>query len=283
MTELTNRAMLVTLNISQWTARKLDRKESAAVNAKHGTVVDAARVNKSLLPLNMELDRVHKMTSAIRNEYYQLSLPWMEGMQIIKSTGYMSFAQRMADRKREWNQAVERFLRSYETSVDDAKHLLGTLFNEQDYPSVGSVRAKFNMDIGFYPMPDAKDWRVDMADDEMTSLRKRLEEDVTGKVSQAMQAAWQRVYDVVKRIHTQTSNPEGRIYDSLVGSAKDLCAILPSLNIADDPRLEQIRQELEGHFAHTEAEDIRKHPEVRQEVSEQMEDILAKMTGLYGA
>lgn len=283
MTELSNRALLVTLNISQWTARKLDRKESAAVNAKHGTAVDAARVNKSLLPLNTELDRVHKMTSAIRNEYYQLSLPWMEGMQIIKSEGYLTFAQRMADRKREWNQAVDRFLRSYETSVDDAKHLLGTLFNESDYPSVDTIRSKFNMDVGFYPMPAAKDWRVDMADDQMDSLRKQLEMDVTDKVSQAMQAAWQRVHDVVKRIHTQTSNPEGRIYDSLVGSAKDLCAILPSLNISDDPKLEEVRQELEGYFATTDAEDIRKHPEVRQEVSDQMADILAKMGGLYGA
>lgn len=283
MTELTNRALLVTLNISQWTARKLDRKESAAVNAKHGTAVDAARVNKSLLPLNTELDRVHKMTSAIRNEYYQLSLPWMEGMQIIKSEGYLTFAQRMADRKREWTQAVDRFLRSYETSVDDAKHLLGTLFNESDYPAVDTIRSKFRMDVGFYPMPAAKDWRVDMADDQMDSLRKRLEMDVTEKVSQAMQAAWQRVHDVVKRIHTQTSNPEGRIYDSLVGSAKDLCAILPSLNISDDPKLEEIRQELESYFATTDAEDIRKHPEVRQEVSDQMADILAKMGGLYGA
>ena len=281
MTELSNRALLVTLNISQWTARKLDRKESAAVNAKHGTTVDAARVNKSLLPLNTQLDRVHKMTSAIRNEYYQLSLPWMEGMQIIKSEGYLSFAQRMADRKREWGQAVDRFLRSYETSVDDAKYLLGTLFNEADYPPVDSIRSKFRMDLGFYPMPDAADWRVDMADDQMSSLRQQLEQDVTEKVGAAMQAAWQRVHDVVKRIHTQTSNPEGRIYDSLVGSAKELCAILPSLNIADDPKLEEVRQELEGFFANTEAEDIRKHQEVRQEVSEQMADILAKMGGLY--
>ena len=281
MTELTNRALLVTLNISQWTARKLDRKESAAVNAKHGTIVDAARVNKSLLPLNNELDRVHKMTSAIRNEYYQLSLPWMEGMQIIKSEGYLSFAQRMSERKRDWQKAVERFLSTYATSVDDAKHLLGTLFDEQDYPSVDTLRSKFRMDIGFYPMPDAEDWRVDMADDQMNTLRERLREDVTEKVSQAMQAAWQRVHDVVKRIHTQTSNPKGKIYDSLVGSAMELCAILPSLNITNDPKLEAIRQEIEGSFARTDAEDIRNHAEVREEVADQMADILAKMGGLY--
>lgn len=283
MTELTNRALLVTLNISQWTARKLDRKESAAVNAKHGTTVDAARVNKSLLPLNNDLDRVHKMTSAIRNEYYQMSLPWMEGMQIIKSDGYLSFAQRMADRKREWYQAVDKFLVTYETSVDDAKFLLGTLFNEADYPSVDAIRSKFRMDVGFYPMPAAQDWRVDMADDQMANLRHKLEEDIQDKVSQAMQAAWQRVYDLVKRIHTQTSNPEGRIYDSLVGSAMDLCALLPSLNITNDPKLEEIRQDLEGSFANTEAEDIRKHPEVRQEIADSMDDILSKMGGLYGA
>jgi len=283
MTELTNRALLVTLNISQWTARKLDRKESAAVNAKHGTVVDAARVNKSLLPMSADLDRVHKLTATIRNEYYQMSLPWMDGMQIIKSDGYMAFAQRMSDRKREWENAVDRFLVTYSQAVDDARHLLGTLFDEADYPSTNVLRHKFSMDIGFYPMPDAKDWRVDMSNDQMATLRKRLEEDVTNKVGQAMQAAWSRVHDVVKRIHTQTSNPKGKIYDSLVGSALDLCAILPSLNITNDPKLEEVRQELEGYFANTDADDIREHPEVREEVADQMADILAKMSGLYGA
>jgi hypothetical protein len=195
----------------------------------------------------------------------------------------MAFAQRMSTRKSDWHQAVDRFLATYATSVDDAKHLLGTLFDEQDYPSVDTLRSKFSMDIGFYPMPAAKDWRVDMSDDQMSGLRARLEEDVTAKVSQAMQAAWQRVHDVVKRIHTQTSNPKGKIYDSLVGSALDLCAILPSLNITNDPKLEEVRQEIEGSFARTDAEDIRNHAEVREEVADQMADILAKMGSLYGA
>ena len=281
MADLSNRALLVTLNISQWTARKLDKRESAEVNAKHGASVDAARVNKSLLPMSKSLDRVHKLTGAIRNEYYQMSLPWMEGQQIIKSEGYMGFAQHMSRRKMEWENAVEDFLTSYHDSVVDAQYLLGTMFNNDDYPPASTLRSKFRMDIGFYPVPNAQDWRVDMADDEMRKLQERITADVTARQTEAMQSAWQRVHGVVSKMHERLAKPDNIFRDSLVENARELCAILPSLNIADDAKLEAVRQEIEYSLSGLQADDLRKYPEVREEVADQMADILAKMGGLY--
>ena len=51
MTTLSERAMLTTLAISQWTARKLDRAETTALNRAHGLSIEAARVHKDLFPL----------------------------------------------------------------------------------------------------------------------------------------------------------------------------------------------------------------------------------------
>ena len=47
---LTNKALLVSLNISVWTARKLSKSESEEVIRRHGAVDGAARVNVALLP-----------------------------------------------------------------------------------------------------------------------------------------------------------------------------------------------------------------------------------------
>ena len=49
MTDLTSRAMLVELQVSQWTARKYDRKVSNEVAEQHGAEHDMGRYNKNLL------------------------------------------------------------------------------------------------------------------------------------------------------------------------------------------------------------------------------------------
>ena len=48
-TPLSRKAVLVSVNISQWTARKLDREVTDEVNASHGAQKDAGRYNKLLL------------------------------------------------------------------------------------------------------------------------------------------------------------------------------------------------------------------------------------------
>lgn len=283
MTDLSNRALLVTLNISQWTARKLDRRESADVNARNGASVDAARVNKSLLPMSVDLDRVHKLTGMIRNEYYASTLPWMEGMQIIRSSGYMAFAQRMGQLKSQWEQAVAQFVQTYDVAVMDAQYLMGGLFNSDDYPPVDTLRSKFRLDVGFYPVPNADDWRVDMADDEMRRLQQRIAADVAEKQTEAMSKAWQRVYDVVSKAHERLSEPKNIFRDSLIDNARELCNILPSLNITDDPALEAMRQEIEGSLCCFQPDDLRKDEALRASVSQELEDIMSKMAGMYGA
>ena len=46
---LREEAVIVRLNISQWTARKFDKKASLETTAAHGAVPDVARVNKLLI------------------------------------------------------------------------------------------------------------------------------------------------------------------------------------------------------------------------------------------
>ena len=56
---LSDRALLVQLSISQWTARKFDKKVTNDVANTHGVASSAGRYNKALLPMNDLLDRVH--------------------------------------------------------------------------------------------------------------------------------------------------------------------------------------------------------------------------------
>jgi len=75
--KLSDKALLVQLNVSQWTARKLDKNATTQVAIANNTGNHAGRYNKSLLPMNEYLDNVHKKTTLIRKEYYHNTLPWV--------------------------------------------------------------------------------------------------------------------------------------------------------------------------------------------------------------
>jgi predicted secreted Zn-dependent protease len=98
-----------------------------------------------------------------------------------------------------------------------------------------------------------------------------------------MREAWDRVRDVVQKAHDKLSQPEAVFRDSLIENIREMCAVMPSLNIADDPHLEAVRRELEGKFASIVPDQLRNSVTFREDTSHQMKDILDKMSALYGS
>ena len=136
MSALSERAVLVTLNVSQWTARKFDRNETLAVNRKHSLSIEAARVNKALLPKGTELQTLQRVTDMIRKDYEKHTLPWgIDGMRILKSEAYLSFSQEVQHWRDAWEIARDQFLAAYPRLKRDAAQSLGGLYDESDYLS----------------------------------------------------------------------------------------------------------------------------------------------------
>ena len=61
-----NNAMLVDLNISMWTGRKMDRKVSEEVDSAKGTKARAGNYHKKLLAGSDKLEQVQKIVSEVR-------------------------------------------------------------------------------------------------------------------------------------------------------------------------------------------------------------------------
>ena len=111
---LSDRALLVQLSISQWTARKYDKKVTQDVASTHGVTTAAGRYNKVLLPMNDYLDRVHKKSTLIRTKFYENTLPWgIEGTMMLPSANYLKFVTEFRREKGEWQYLVDEFERNY--------------------------------------------------------------------------------------------------------------------------------------------------------------------------
>jgi hypothetical protein len=282
MSALSERAILTTLNVSQWTARKLDRDETLAVNRKHGLAIEAARVNKNLLPKGTELQTLQQVTGMIRKDFDHHTLPWgIDGMRILKSDAYMDFAQQVNHWRDQWETARDAFLRAYPALMQEAMVSLGTMYNPSDYPHGRDLDRLFKFDVRFMPIPDKRDWRIDVGDDQ----RAKLEADITARLQEveqdAMAEAWGRVHEVVAKTVERLSNPANIFRDSLIDNAVDLCAIMPSLNISNDPEMENVRTTIERTLAKFVGNvDALRHDAVeRTAAADAMAAVMRKMAG----
>ena len=280
---LNDKALLVQLSISQWTARKYDKRVTKDVAASHGTITEAGRYNKSLLPMNDYLDRVHKKSTHIRNKFYENTLPWgLEGTMMLPSANYLNFMTEFRKEKSEWQSLVSDFLDNYDALKADAQRFLAGLYNESDYPSLTDIRQKFHMDMAVFPVP-SNDFRVSIADAELTAIQKDVERRVQEAQSKAMNEVWQRLYDRVKHMADKLADPKAIFRDSMIENAREICMILPRLNFADDPNLETLRQEVEMGIANHHPDALRNDPDLRRETADEAKRIADAMRGFMGA
>ena len=283
MTTLSERAILTTLNVSQWTARKFDSDETLAVNRKHGLRIEAARVNKNLLPTkNTELQTLQQVTSMVRKDFDKHTLPWsVDGMRILKSDAYMDFSQEVRIWQDVWENARDAFLWAYPGLKRDAAAALGSMYDESDYPTENELRHKFKFAIRFMPIADDRDWRIDVGDDVKAKLRADIRAQLQEVEQTAMASAWARVQDVLEKTVERLANPTAIFRDSLVDNAIDLCALMPSLNISNDPEMEAVRWSIERTLAKFagNVDALRHDPLVRSDTANTMAEVLRKMAG----
>lgn len=282
---LNTRAMLVSLNISLWTARKLDRKITAEVNTQHAASADAGRYNKHLLPGDAKsLETVRKIAQAARDDYYTQTLPWSaDGARILPAAQFMEFSATMRKHAAAFDVAKAEFLADYPNLQANARVLLNGMYRPEDYPAPGAIAQKFGFSLNFSPVPDAGDFRVAISDQAAADIRRQIEQTAQEAEARAMRDLWQRLHDATAAMVDRLSDPDTIFRDSLIGNMRDLLDILPRLNVADDPALAALAQEAEQKLAAYHPQDLRDDKATRAMVAADAAAIVARMSDYMGA
>lgn len=283
--KLSDRALLVQLSISQWSARKYDKRVTQEIAQNFGASrgADVGRYNKNLLPIDDYLNDVHTKSREIRTKFYKNTLPWgLEGSQILPSKNYLGFIQDFRQEKAEWEYLVEIFVREYPRLKAEAKRIIPSgMYKEDDYPDVDAMANKFKLDLAVFPVPSG-DFRVELADDELAKIQADVEDRVKSSESVAMKEAWQRIYTPVEKMVEKLSDPKAIFRDTLVENIQEICSALPNLNFADDPDLEAMRQEVEAKLANQNPDSLRLDPVLRADKAAEAKDIMSKMGAFMG-
>lgn len=280
---LSTSAMLVDLRISVWTARRKDKAtEAEVVKDKKALSARAASVHKHLLVDAEPLMKISRFASDCRSWLYANTLPWTDnGSRLLPTKNFFSFKQEMTVRDAHFWALVKEFEREYPVLITSMALQLGDLFNRNEYPDPATIASKFGFYPEFSPVPEAGDFRVDIAADAKEELRARYQQASQQRLEQAMEDAWTRLHDTVKHMYDKLQPvAEGesakRIHATLLENATELCGVLDALNIANDPKLEQARKMMVATIANVDTTSLREVPEVRAAVRSKLGDILDK-------
>jgi len=171
---LASRAMLCSLSICQWSARKHDQEASEEIAARHGAQSNAGRYNKVLLPPQALAD-VKRIAGEARREHYFMTLPWDDaGYRVLPAAVYLNHTAQLREYSQQFAAAADAFADTLEQLVRDSRVRLGGLFRPEDHPSPSEIREKFSFETKVMPLPDASDSRVSLGKEETERIQRQI-------------------------------------------------------------------------------------------------------------
>ena len=285
---LSERAMLVGLSVSIWSARKHDVRISDKVAAEHGADRSMGRYAKHLIPREL-LSAVNAANTALREHHNLNTLAWGDdGIRILPAASYPGYQEHQQTLQDRFDRAVRDFVASYPTYVEAARSALNGLFDPRDYPSPKRIAEKFAVRRHVLPVAQPDDFRVRLGEADVARIRAEIETRTADLVASANRDLWQRVQAVtlrlIERLNAFEVDPASghRVHpfrDSLIENVRALLEIMPRLNITGDARIEQVRQELAERVACHAPEALREDHVLRAEVVDAASGILARMEG----
>ena len=257
MTDLSQKAVLIKLSVSQWTARKFDRAVTQEVADAHGVQADAGRYNKVLIE-SSEIKKVAKATNAARTFFYANTLPWSDEYRIRPTQGYMEFINDLGEHKTEFQNRVMDFCGMYSDLQTKARLTLKGMYNPGDYPSPERINKKFDFSVSVLPLAGAKDFRINLSKEQVAQMGAQLERQNAKAVKQAMRTAWTRLHDAVTHMADKLSGEKTVFRNSLVDNLEELTRVLPVLNITNDPELAKVCDEISRSLCSYDPDTLRK-------------------------
>lgn len=282
-----NSNLLYRPSVSVWTARKMDKAESAKVNADNGARGDVARVYKDLLPDAASLDKVQKYGGYFREWVKSRTLPWDTGTFIGQVSKHMDLMSEAGDKFREFWALYDTFEGEYAQAYENARFTMGALFNPADYPGIAEVKSKFHISLDVLPLPATEDFRIvdGMPQEEVDRLCSISEQAMIDKTKAAMDTAYERIFSVVSKMGvtlSQFGDKEIKKFnDSLLGNIEDLIAVMPALNITGDPKLAALTDECKILLDY-DLKDLRKDEGTRKAAIKDAQALAGKFAKIMG-
>ena len=282
---ISSSAMLVELNISNWSGRKKDRAASGEITTSSQAEAGVASVTKKLLGNSKELKDIQNFINSARTIHTEMTMPWSNsGLRLLPTTFYFKYNERMSAAIGEFNTLVSVFLTSYSYEVARSQVKLGNLFNIDDYPTPESLQAKFGFHLNYLPLPDAGDFRIDVGNDAAAELRRDYEKLYADQYNNAIKSIWNRVYGALAHMSERldyTDIADRKIFHgALVSNVADMIGLLRSCNLNNDSQMSAMADQLESALSGVTPDGLRADNHLRIETKRKVDAAIAALPSL---
>ena len=280
---ISSSAVLVELNISTWGASKLDKDVTDTVNSNNYASFDASKVYKNLAAGSAVVSDLSKYAAKIRLYHNNTTMPWAtKGARLLPTSLVLEYKQTMNTMKATFDTMCNKFYNEYYNIVSHAQGQLNNMYKAGDYPTLTQVQDKYGFKLVFSPLPEAGDWRLDVANEELKELALSYETDFKDRLAEAVRTPWEKLHKELtalsSKLNDDSIDPDKkkRYHDSLIENPQELCRLLTHLNVTNDPKLEQARQDLERALVGVDIDDVKEYEHVRSGVKSKVDAILEK-------
>ena len=283
---ISSASMLVGLGINVWSGRKLDKRASEEVVAANNADRGVARVTKSLLGSCEELEAVVKFAANVRTIHYNSTLPWSDmGPRLLPTPKYFAYHKNMSGLQAEFYRMVDVFISAYDLEVAASQAKLGDLFDVRNYPNTEELRKKFSFTFNYLPLPDAGDWRLDINNEALTSLRDQYKDHYANQLTGAMNDIWKRLYETLNTLSRQLSDKteDGktpRIFASVFDRMQEVLDLMETCNMTNDMQMQLMQRKLAAAFRGVSAEAVKDDAYLRRDTKQAIDAAIKSLPSL---
>jgi hypothetical protein len=283
---LASSAVLVSVDISVWSATKQDRGISDEVTTAKNADKSAGRYVKNLLANHPKHKAVVNYRQTVYNWLQRRTYRWNQSQNLLPSVDVPKFKQEYHEHQIAFHALVDSLTSDYDSIVSDMAFKQGTMFNRDDYPTKEQVHSKFSLNLYVSEVP-MNDFRCGIAEDIADDLFNTYKKQAHGIIESIAQEQSERMVEVMESIshccgvdesevNGEIRTKRRKIYDTTIQKALEMCESFKRFNLKNDSGLEQARASLEEVLRGVKAEDIRDSDAVRHHVKEGIDDILSK-------
>lgn len=277
---ITNSAVLVSLSISAWTARKLDKRKTEEVNILNRADKNASKLYKDLMVGTHLVEQASKYAAQCRLANTQWTVPWdNDGERCLPTSLVLDYKQEFNARKAKFLSFRDTIVRELPAMKQTAMNYLGDFYNPDDYPSIDEVWAKYDWKLKFKPVPSAGHMYLDLPAQELEEMRRSVDASSTEAARNTAKHNWDTLYKMLsgmsaKLAQANDGDKKTRFHDVFVDDAVDLCRMLTHFNVTNDPELERARKMLEDTMHGANIEVIKDSETVRTDMKQKLDTIL---------
>lgn len=291
--EICKKAMIASVSVQGiWTAVGEDKEASASLAKQKGIRQDVYRAIKRIVDPKMvpTLKTFNSERATLYDLHRRMTLAWNDkGGRMLPMGIYFDYQQKIGEAKQRVLDAYELFIQEipalklkFQTDPDTAG-----AYNEGDWPDPAELRERVSVRVRIEPLADAADYRVSLADDELTRLRQDYERDMQGKLAKALVELLGDVKKVVVDAKDRLNSYMGedgkiarKFHDSAITNVREMIVNARKLNVLGDPNLNSLFDEIDNLICKRDPQDLRDNFFLRQQTVAHADTISRKLASI---